>query len=67
MDFVKALASMQQACGVGTLKMSAWNIKKTDLPGFVQNARSTMGGLFSCDPRALTDEEVLEIYNRSYR
>lgn len=67
MDFVKALASMQQSCGVGTVKMSAWNIKKTDLPGFVQNARSTMGGLFSCDPRALTDEEVLEIYNRSYR
>lgn len=33
----------------------------------VQNARDTMGNLFTLDPRPLTDEEVLDIYKQSYR
>lgn len=33
----------------------------------VQNARDTMGGLFTLDPRPLTDEEVLNIYKQSYK
>ena len=33
----------------------------------VQNARATMGNLFTLDPRPLTDDEVLDIYRKSYR
>ncbi len=67
MDFVRALAAMQKACGVDTLTMSEWGITEADLPRFVQNARDNMGGLFGVDPRKLTDEEVLGIYRDSFR
>jgi alcohol dehydrogenase len=67
MDFVSALAEMQKMCGVHELKMSSWGIRESDLPRFVKNARDTMGGLFSVDPRKLEDAEVLEIYRRAYR
>ena len=33
----------------------------------VQNARDTMGSLFTLEPHPMTDEEVLQIYQKSYR
>ena len=47
--------------------LSDWGLKEEDLPKMVQNARDTMGGLFLFDPRPLTDEEILNIYKKSYR
>lgn len=67
MDFVRALASLQKACGVDNLKMSEWTITEEDLPRFVQNARENMGGLFRVDPAPLTDDVFLKIYKDSYR
>lgn len=67
MDFVRALADLQKACGVSELKMSEWEITAEDLPRFVQNARENMGALFSIDPVALTDENFLQIYKDSFR
>lgn len=67
MDFIRALATMQKACGVDQLKMSDWGITQEDLPRFVQNARENMGGLFGVDPAPLADEVFLQIYNESYR
>lgn len=66
-DFLGALRRMQTACGVDELKLSDWGVKKEDFPAMVQNARSTMGGLFEFDPRPLSDEEILEIYRTSYK
>lgn len=66
-DFIDALVRMQKECDVYGLKLSDWGIKKEDLPKMVQNAKDTMGGLFTLDPRPLTDEEVLKIYEQSYR
>ncbi len=67
MDFVRALAAMQKACGVDNLKMSGWGISEADLPKFVQNARDNMGGLFGVDPAKLTDEALLNIYKDSFK
>lgn len=66
-DFIDALVLMQKACNVHDLKLSDWGLKEEDLPKMVQNARDTMGGLFTLDPRPLTDAEVLDIYKKSYK
>lgn len=66
-DFIDALAKMQKECHVEDLHLSEWSIKAEDLPQMVQNARETMGGLFTLDPRPLTDEEALAIYQKSFK
>lgn len=66
-DFIDALVTLQKECGVRDIKLSEFGIKSEDLPKFMKNARETMGGLFEFDPRPLTDEEVLNIYEKSYR
>lgn len=65
-DFIAALATMQKACNVDHIKLSEYGISESDLPKFVQNAKETMGGLFSLDPHPLNDEEILSIYKQSY-
>ena len=66
-DFIDALVRMQKECKVHGLKLSDWGIKMKDFPKMVQNARDTMGALFTLDPRPLTDEEVLNIYQKSFK
>ncbi len=65
--FVEALRKLQKACGVDELKMSDYGIREEDLPKLVENARHTMGGLFTLDPVPMSDEDVLKIYRDSYR
>lgn len=67
MDFVVRLSELMDECGVGDLKMSDYGITEHEFVKMVGNARSTMGGLFSNDPVALTDEDCLAIYRASYR
>lgn len=66
-DFIDALVRMQKECNVYQLKLSDWGVKEEELPLMVQNARDAMGSLFTLDPRPLTDEEVLQIYQKSFR
>ena len=66
-DFIDALVRMQKACDVYGLQLSQFGVKEKDLPQMVQNARETMGALFTLDPRPLTDAEVLEIYQKSFK
>ena len=66
-DFIVALLVMQKECHVQDLKLSDWGIQKNDLSKMVQNARETMGDLFRLDPRPLRDEEILDIYEKSYK
>lgn len=67
MDFVKALVDLQKACGVDNLKMSDYGIKAEEIETLAQNARHTMGGLFECDPAPLSDQDVVQIYRKSYK
>lgn len=66
-DFIDALERMKKGCHVDDIKLSDYGIKPDDLPQMVQNARDTMGALFTLDPRPLRDEEILSIYRQAYR
>ena len=66
-DFIKALENLQIACGMNKIALSEKGLKLEDLPRAVENARYTMGGLFSYDPHLLTDDECLNIFTESYR
>lgn len=66
-DFIKALARMQQYCKVDDLKMSSWGIQESDIPRFLNNARTNSKRSFTLDPRPLTDDDILNIYKESYK
>ena len=52
-DFIDALVRMQKECDVYGLQLSQFGVKEKELPQMVQNARETMGALFTLDPRPL--------------
>lgn len=66
-DFIAALKEMQAACGVDNLKMSDYGITPDEFPKMVQNTRDAMGFLLQFDPTPLTDDDMLKIYQQSYR
>ena len=66
-DFIDALKEMQATCGVGNLKMSDYGITPDEFPKMVQNTRDAMGFLLGFDPVALSEEDMLNIYQKSYR
>jgi alcohol dehydrogenase len=67
MDFVKALAELQKACHVDSLKMSDYGIDKDHLEKYAENARHTMGALFELDPSPMSPEDATEILRKSYK
>lgn len=66
-DFITALVSLQEACGVADLKMSDYGIEKSESMTLAINARETMGGLFLANPCELNDEDCAAIFEKSYR
>ncbi len=65
--FCETLEQLRRDCGVDDLKMSAFGIKREDLPAINDNAWDTMGGLFELDRVKLTRAESLKILEESYR
>ncbi len=65
--FVEALLELQKKCGVDTLKLSDFGVKKEDISSLSRNAFDTMGALFNLDPYTLSRSEVEEIYARAYK
>lgn len=47
--------------------MSDYGITPAEFPAMAQNARDTLAGLFDCDPAPLSNEDVVQIYQASYR
>ena len=66
-DFIAALHELIVACGVDNLRMSDYGIKPEEFPRIAKDARETMGGLFFCDRFDMTQEDVVEIYEKSYK
>lgn len=66
-DFITALLALQKECGVDNLKMSDYGVSPEEFPTLAKAARDTMGGLFFCDPEKLTDEDVIGIYQKSFK
>lgn len=65
--FIKALLKLQKACGVDSLKMSAYGIKPEEIPTLAENAWHAMGGLFNVDPYRLSMEETILIMRKAYK
>ncbi len=66
-DFVTALNNLIEECDVSDIKMSDYGIYPSEFWLLAKESRKTMGGLFSCDRFELTDEDVIDIYRKSYR
>ena len=66
-DFTTRMTELQKACGVYHIPLSNYGVTYEELPVLADNARETMGGLFGLDPANLTREDVIGIYQRSYR
>ena len=54
-------------CGVDDLKMSEYGIQPSEFPAMAENARATMGGLFTADPVSTSNEDCVAIYQKSFR
>jgi alcohol dehydrogenase len=65
--FVQAMADLQDACGVGDLRLSDYGITADDAPELAREAVRTMGGLFSIDPTPLSLEDTAGIIAASCR
>ena len=60
-------AVQSKLSGVGNLKMGDYGITPDEFPKMVQNTRDAMGFLLGFDPVALSEEDMLNIYQKSYR
>lgn len=66
-DFVDALVKLQKDCGVDGLKMSDFGIQKSELKTLAKNARETMGGLFGADPKEVSHDDCVAIFEKAYK
>lgn len=66
-DFLTVLQKLLEDCGVADLKMSYYGITPDEFPKMADNAMGPMGGLFACDRVTLTKEDVIGIYQKSYK
>lgn len=64
-DFVVALNDLMEECGVTQIKMSDYGITPDEFLPMTQNAKS-VSSLFGITPYALSDEDCVEIFERSY-
>ena len=62
-----ALHKLLECCGVADLRMSDYDIHPEEFSQMAKDAKATMGGLFFCDRFELSDEDVVAIYEKSYR
>lgn len=67
MDFITALARLQEDCGVAGLRMSDYGITPDEFGKMAANARETMEFLFLCDRCELTAEDCVSIYRNSFK
>lgn len=66
-DFLTVLQKLLEDCGVADLKMSDYDIRPEEFEKMADNAMGPMGGLFACDRVHLTKEDVIAIYEESYK
>lgn len=64
---ISALEQLQKDCGVYNLKMSDYGFTIDEMPKVTENARYTMGGIFTLDRVLLSDDEITGILTRSFR
>jgi len=66
-DFLRALKELMVSCEVEDLKMSDYGIKPDEFPAMADNALSAGGMRFTVDRTKLSREDVIAIYEKSYK
>ena len=66
-DFITALTRLQEACVVADLKMSDYGIAFDECEKFMHNAREVMGVMFTSDRIQISDTDIVNIYQESWR
>jgi alcohol dehydrogenase len=66
-DFIEALDKLIEDVNCTDLKMSENGISRDELPGVVELYHKVWGGNNDADPLKLSDDDVLGIFERSYR
>ena len=67
MDFIAALAKLQEQCGVDGLKMSDYGIRPDEFMTLAKGARSMQGGLFLANPCEMTDADCAAVFEKSFQ
>ncbi len=65
--FVAALEKLITAAGLAGETLSAYGVKKADIPDMAGNALFAMGGLFAVTPVKQEQADVERIFERAYR
>lgn len=66
-DFLTALTRLQKECGVADLKMSDYGIRPEEFETLMRNTREVMGIMFTSDRVQMSDEDIIDIYRKSYK
>lgn len=66
-DFLTALTRLQEECGVADLKMSDYGIRPEEFETLMRNTREVMGIMFTSDRVQMSDEDIIDIYRKSYK
>lgn len=66
-DFLTALTRLQEACGVADLKMSDYGIVPEEFETLMRNTREVMGVMFTSDRVQMSDADIVNVYEESYK
>ena len=66
-DFIRALDTLLESIDCADLKMSEAGITREELKLYPKRIHEVLGGDITADPLQLSDEDYLEIYEKSFR
>lgn len=66
-DFITALVRLQEACGVADLRMSDYGITRDECEKFMRNSREVMGIMYTSDRIAMSDADIVEVFEQSFK
>ena len=66
-DFLTALTRLQEACGVADLKMSDYGIAPEEFETLMRNTREVMDVMFTSDRVQMSDADIVNVYEESYK
>ena len=66
-DFITALVRLQEACGVADLRMLDYGITRDECEKFMRNSREVMGIMYTSDRIAMSDADIVEVFEQSFK
>ena len=66
-DFIRALDTLLESIGCADLKMSEAGITREEMKLYPKRIHEVLGGDITADPLTLSNEDYLEIYEKSFQ